>query len=149
MSSREKVRNIEESPQFQSERPVAAVITELIDEAKAFVNARLSILIADIRDSASTLKIASLLIAAGLVLCGTAWLVLTAALVALVGTAFIGPFGPFLALAIVGVCYLILGALALGFARSSMRKTELLPKHTLKILKEDREWLQKEAKRPL
>ncbi len=84
---------------------------------------------------------------AGAVLLGTAWLLLTAALVAAIYVAFAGnPFAVALALLIVGGGYLLLGGAAMLFALRTMREQGLIPKRTIEVLKADQIWIQREAK---
>ena len=127
-------------------RTLAAVVHELKDEIKEFIQTRISMLKAELRDKLEAWKVSLPLVIVAVVLMGTAWLVLTAALVAIIAVAFRpSPFAAFYALAIVGVVYLVGGAFCAAFALAEMRKNGIVPERTLKILKEDGLWLRTEA----
>jgi hypothetical protein len=82
----------------------------------------------------------------GLVFALSAWLVLTAALVCIVAVAF-GPgmMSWFYATLIVGGSYLLIGGAAAFFAMSEMKRANLKPERTLRVLKQDQLWLQNES----
>jgi hypothetical protein len=71
----------------------------------------------------------------------------TGALVAVLTMAFAGsPYAPFLALAIVGVIYAAFGAGALWIGFGRVGKKALIPQRTIEVLKEDKVWLENEAR---
>jgi hypothetical protein len=128
-------------------RSLAALLAELKDELKSFLETRFNMLASELRDKVSAWKLALPTIAAGLVLLGTAWLLLTGALVAAVYVAFLGnAFAVAISLLLVGIAYAILGALAASFAYRGLADTGVLPRRTLRVLREDRLWLEDEVK---
>ncbi len=141
----EKTRHVE-----TAERPLAGVVNELKDEAKGFLQTRIAMLQSEMRDKISAWKAAAPMIVIGAVLLITAWLMLSAALVAIIEVAFAGmAIGPFLALIIVGVPYLVLGAMLVLFALRNIRRKGMMPKRTIRVLRDDKIWLENEARTQL
>lgn len=130
-----------------NERSVAGVLAEIKDEIKEFLQTRFDMLKSEMKDKMSAWKTAVPLIAVGLVFIATAWFVLTAALISIVALAFYpNRFANFLALLIVGVAYLLIGAISATFAIRELRQSGLKPERTIRMLKEDQVWLQTEAR---
>jgi VIT1/CCC1 family predicted Fe2+/Mn2+ transporter len=128
-------------------RTLAGVMAELKDELKDFLQTRYDMLRAELRDKASAWKVALPLIAIGIVLLATAWLVLTAALIAIIAMAFYpSPFAYFFAFVIVGVVDLLAGGMCVAFAVRGLKAQGIVPVRTMKVLKEDQVWLQTEAR---
>lgn len=134
----------------EHERSLAGVVAELKEEAKTFLQTRFAMLQSEMKDKISAIKMALPSIAIGLVLCGTAWLLLTGALVAAIWVAFQNmAFGACIALVIVGVAYLLVGGIAVLFAWRGLSETGLVPKRTLRVLKDDSVWIRNEARTQL
>ena len=128
-------------------RTLAGVVAELKDELKEFVNTRLAMLKSELKDKADAWKMALPTIVFGLLMLATCWLLLTGALVAASYVAFMGnPFAAAIALVIVGVFYAIAGGVAALFAIRSLRESGIVPKRTMRVLKEDQLWIANEAK---
>jgi uncharacterized membrane protein YqjE len=127
-------------------RSLSAIVNDLKVEARAFLNTRLEMLKTEMKEKVDAWKSAIPLIAVGLVFAGTAWLVLTAAIVCIIAAAF-GPgvMSWFWATIIVGGAYLIIGAAAAFFAISEINKNTLKPERTMRVLKQDQVWLQNES----
>jgi cytochrome c biogenesis factor len=134
-------------PAVDHTRSLAGIVAELKQELKDFLQTRIQILRSEVRDKLRAWKLALPLAALGVVLLATCWLVLTAALVAVLAAAFYpSRFAYFFALAIVGAAYFLGGALCVAFAVREMREQGILPQRTLKVLKEDAVWLRSEAR---
>jgi uncharacterized membrane protein YqjE len=130
-----------------NERSLAAVVSELKDELKEFVTIRVQMFKSEMKDKVSSLKMAAILIAGGLFLGITAWFVLTAALISIIAVAFLpSPYAYFLAFAIVGIVYLLVGTILASFALRELRQRGLMPERTIRVLKQDQVWLQSEAR---
>jgi cytochrome c biogenesis factor len=128
-------------------RTLAGVINEFKDEIKDFVQTRIYMLQSEFRDKFTAWKTALPLIVVALVLMGTAWLVLTAALTSILAVAFLpSPYAYFFAFLIVGVVYMFGGAVCAGFAIRELKEHGIMPQRTVKVLKEDKIWLQTEAR---
>jgi uncharacterized membrane protein YqjE len=129
------------------ERSVVSVLAEIKDEVKEFVRTRISMLQSEMKDNLSALKMAVPMIGAALLFGMTAWFLLTAALVAIIGNAFLpNGLAYFFALIIVGVAYLLIGAILGSFAFRELKKRGFKPERTIKVLKEDQVWFQTEAR---
>jgi hypothetical protein len=134
-------------PAADNGRSLASVVAELKNELKDFLQTRIEMLRSEWRDKLRVWKLALPLMAGGVVLLATSWLVLTAALTAIVATAFYpSRFAYFFALAIVGAAYLLAGVICAAFAVREMKERGIVPQHTIKVLKDDAAWLQTEAR---
>ncbi len=128
-------------------RTLAALFAETKDELKDFVQTRIEMLRAEMRDKISAWKMALPLIVIGLVFAVTGWFVLTACLIAAIAVAFYGsPWAYTFATLIVGVAYLLIATITATFAIRGLRESGVAPKRTMRVLKEDRAWLASEAR---
>jgi VIT1/CCC1 family predicted Fe2+/Mn2+ transporter len=128
-------------------RSLAGVLAETRDELKEFVQTRLEMLKSELQDKVKAYKAAVPSAAIGITLLLTAWLVLTGALVAVIAAAFYpSRWAYFFALLIVGFVYLLAGGVLALVAYKTVRDTGVAPERTLKVLKDDRVWLQTEAR---
>lgn len=131
----------------QNGRSIAVVLNDLKQELKDFLETRIQLLKSEIQEKMAMLKLAAPLAVVAIVFAGTAYLLLTLALVDLVSVAFLNnTYRWFLAFLIVGVVWLIVAAMAGYFALREMRARELAPQRTIQVLKGDKAWLQSEAK---
>ena len=125
---------------------LAEVIAEIKDETKDFVQTRVQMFKAELHDKISAWKAGALLAAVGLIFLGTAYLLITLALVGLLAVAFWGsPYAWFLSFLIVGVVWALIGGIAGFIAVREFQAQGLAPKKTIEVLKEDKIWLQHEA----
>jgi len=131
-------------------RSLAALVNEVKDEIKEFVQTRLQMLRSEINEKMRSFKAAAPMLAAGVVFLLTAYLLLTVCLVALVSVAFYdNPYRWSLSFLIVGGVWAMIGGMAAAFGIRTLRAQGLAPKKTLKVLKEDQIWLQSEARTQL
>lgn len=131
-------------------KTLAGVVAELKEESKHFVSTRVAMLQAEMKEKVSAWKMALPMVVVGALLLGTAWLLLTGAIVAVVYVAFEGSaWAAFLSLIIVCVAYAIFGALAFWVARSKFQQAGVTPKRTLRVLKDDQIWISNEARAQL
>lgn len=131
-------------------RSLAAIVADMKSELKEFVDTRVAIFKTELREKVAHWKIAAPLAAVGVVLLGTSYLLITLALVALAAW-LIGntPYRWFLAFALVGVLWAVVGGLALYLAKRHFARHRLMPQKTIEVLKEDKVWLQREARNQL
>jgi len=131
----------------ESEGPtLAGVVAEIKDETKEFVQTRVQMFKTELREKVATWKSGALLAAVGVLVLGTAYLLLTLALVGLVAVAFWGsPYAWFLAFLIVGAFWGIIGGILAFLAVREFRRQGIAPKKTIEVLREDKIWLQSEA----
>jgi uncharacterized membrane protein YqjE len=128
------------------ERSLGEVLSEIRSEVIEFIDTRLQMLRTEMQEAAKTIKRAAPSMVAGLVLLGTAYILLTLALVALVAVAFWNnPYHWFFAFVIVGVVWAIAGSLAMFMAIRALKLHGLAPRKTLEVLKADKVWLQYEV----
>jgi uncharacterized membrane protein YqjE len=117
------------------------------DEFKEFVQTRLQMLRSEINEKVRSIKTAAPMMVTGVLFLCTAYMLLTLSLVFLVSMAFYNnPYRWFLSFLIVGVLWAIFGGIAMAFAVRELRSRGLVPKKTIKVLREDQIWLQNEAR---
>jgi uncharacterized membrane protein YqjE len=135
-------------PQTRSrnhERSLGEVINDVKEELKSFINTRIQMVKAEFRESGRAAKVGLPLIVLSLGLLAIASLLLTAAVVVLVASAFAGnPYAWFFAFVIVGFLWAALGAMAGYFAVNQFRGR--FPKRTMEVLRADKVWLQTEMR---
>ena len=126
-------------------RTLAEVIGEIKEEVKEFVQTRVSMFTAEMREKISNSKSGALYAGVALVLGWAGFLMLSVALAALVAVAFWGsPYAWFFGFLIIGLLWTIMAAMLAIAAVRQFR--DLAPKRTIQVLKEDKIWLQHEAR---
>jgi VIT1/CCC1 family predicted Fe2+/Mn2+ transporter len=129
------------------ERSIASVLAEIKDELREFAQTRLSMLQSELKDNVAVWKAAVPMIVVALVLGGTAWFLLTGALVAIIGNAFLpNRLAYFFSLIIVGAAYLLVATIIGSFAYRELKTRGFKPERTLKVLKDDQAWIRTEAR---
>ena len=131
-------------------RGLGEIVAEMKAELKEFVETRFEMLKTEVQEKVKTLKIAAPLAGLGALLLGTAYLLFTMALVGLVVAFFRdNPYRWFFAFAAVAVLWTLLGGIAAYFAKREFELKGLMPRKTIEVLKEDKLWIQAEAKNQL
>jgi len=129
---------------------LAAIIAELKDEIKDFVQTRLEMFKSEVRETLDAWKTAIPLAAIAVVLLATAYVLLTIAVVAVVAVAFwSSPHHWFFAFLIVGVVWSLSGGILGWMALREFQSKGLLPRKTIEVLKADKIWIQSEAGDPV
>jgi hypothetical protein len=129
------------------EKPLSQVLTEFKDELKEFAATRIAILRQEMHEKLALASAALPAIAVGIVLALLAAVFLCVALVAVVAMALGGGAGAWAAaFAIVGSLFLFIGGMAIYFGISKLKARSLKPERTLRVLKQDQIWLQKETR---
>ena len=126
-------------------RTLAGVINEFKEELKDFVDTRLQMLKAEMKQKMVMMKMVVPMLLAAALLGAVGFVLLTIALVAAIAT-LIGWGWSFL---LVGLVYV---AVAAGTAFMAIREFEeegVTPVRTMKVLKQDQIWLQNEARTQL
>ena len=132
---------------MQSEKSLAALLTETKLELKEFFTTRVGIFKAELQEKLSTVKHVAPLLAIAVALLLGAWVTLTFALVAVLRGVFLpSPFAWAWASLIVGGVYLLVGIAVAWFAIGKIKSVGVSPNRTLQVLKEDQIWLQNEAR---
>jgi hypothetical protein len=127
---------------------ISDVLHEFKHEFRTFVTTRAQLLREEMRQKLSAIKSALPMVVIGAVLLMTAWFLITAALVTVIATAMEGiPWAYPIAFGIVAVLYLIVGGILAMMGVSALRKQGLKPEKTIRVLREDKVWLQTETSR--
>jgi len=146
----DNVYNIGDRQRPTNDRPLGTTVQEALREFRDFIETRVAMLRSEMRENLANLKFAAPLLITGILFGATAWLLFTGALVAVLDVVWQGsPFAPFLALIVVGAFYTLVAACALFMARGRMGKKGLMPERTINVLKEDKVWLEDEARTQL
>jgi uncharacterized membrane protein YqjE len=128
-------------------RSLGDIIAEIRDQLKQLLQTRLEMFKAELRETLAGIRVAVPLILLGLAFFVTAFLLFSAAAVALVVSAFSGnPYAWFFGFIIVGFLWVIGGGIAAFFAYNEFRSTARFPKRTVEVLKADKDWLGSEAR---
>ena len=127
-------------------KPVQEVITDLKEELKEFLNTRFAMLRAEMTEKANNIRMVApvLLIGVGLLL--TAWVTFTGLVIVLVAHLVPGPWAYVISFAIVTFAYGAIGAASAMYAWGKLKHTGVKPERTIRVLEQDRVWLQAEAK---
>ena len=128
-------------------RSFGSILFDTKEELKQFFETRTAMLKAELRENAKMLKVAAPLAAVGVTMLLTAYVLFTLALVGLV-VAFL-PANPYrwaIAFAAVAVLWTVLGGIAAYFAKREFEMRQLMPKKTMRVLKEDSVWIQREVR---
>ena len=133
-----------------SARSLSDLASEMKQELKEFVETRIEMFTTEFKEKTSRWKAAAPLAVLGIVLAGTAYLLITATIVALAAV-LIGdtPYRWVYALLGAGVLWGLLGGIALYIAKREFEVDRLLPDRTLAVLKEDKTWLQDEVRQKI
>jgi uncharacterized membrane protein YqjE len=127
-----------------NERSLAELISEIKEEVKEFVQTRVSMFVAEMREKVNNSKSGAIYAAIAVALGGVGLLMLSVALAALVAVAFWGsPYAWFFGFLIIGLLWTIMAAMLALAAVRQFR--DVTPKRTIQVLKEDKIWLQHEA----
>jgi len=119
----------------------ASSATDLKDDAVKFVQTRVQLLLAELREKLGKSKKGAAFAGFALVFGSVGFLLLTLAAVGLVAVAFWGsPFAFFWGFLIIGIFYVLLAGMAAIAAYYSLHS--LLPNKTIKVLQDDKTWLQ-------
>jgi uncharacterized membrane protein YqjE len=126
-------------------RSIADVVNEIKDELKSFFQTRGQLFVSEMREKMRNSKSGVIYAVIALVLGWAGFLMFSVAVAALIAVAFWGsPFAWFFGFIIVAFVWFIFAAL-LGMAAVRQFR-DLAPKETIKVLKEDKVWLQNEAR---
>lgn len=131
-------------------KSVPEVIAELKAEFQEFVSTRVAMLRAEFQENLQSLKAAAPMLAVGLLMLITGWLLLTGFLVAIIGIAFQpGPWAYVISLIIVTAGYLLIGGMLAMAGWKRMIQKGLKPERTIRVLQQDKLWIQAESKAQL
>ncbi len=126
-------------------RTLAGLLNEVKEELKEFLDTRLQMLKAEMKQKAAMLRMVVPMLLVAVLLAAIGCLLLTIALVAAIAT-LIGWGWSFLA---VGVFYLLVAGATAAFALREFKAEGVAPNRTIKVLKQDQIWLQNESRSPV
>jgi uncharacterized membrane protein YqjE len=128
-------------------RTLTEIVEAMKDELKQFLQTRLLIFRTEAQETLKSLRNAALTAALGALLLGTAYLLFTMALIALLVPVFQGnPYRWFFAFVIVAGLWTVLGATAAYLAKREFQVKGMVPKKTIGVLKDDKIWIESEVK---
>jgi VIT1/CCC1 family predicted Fe2+/Mn2+ transporter len=131
-------------------KTVPEAIAELKDELKDFISTRVEMLRSEMNEKLRAIKLAAPALLVGVLLLLTAWLVFTGFLVTIIAQAFApSPWAYTLSFVLVAVLYAIVGGGAAYSGWRALRETSIKPERTMRVLEQDRIWMQTEAKTQL
>ncbi len=128
------------------------VLHDFKNEFITFAETRLQLLQQEMREKTAAIKAALPTVVIGLVFLLTAWFLITAAIVTVVATLVAGamPGSPWIypiAFGAVAVLYLLIGGILAAVGSKALSKQGLRPEKTIRVLQEDKLWLQSESSR--
>lgn len=131
----------------QNDTP-SSVVSKLISEMKQFIETRIDLFKTEIRQKLPLLRGALLLGVTGGVFLVMAYLFFAIAVVLLIGSAFPqNAYRWFFGFATVGILTVGFGAIGAFLSKSELGLRSILPKRTLSVLKDDRDWVATEIRR--
>lgn len=128
-------------------RGLTVVLNEVKEEAKQFIRTRVNLFKSEFQEKLPTLKTAAILLVGGGLLLGTAYFLLTLALVAAMAVVFKdSDYRWVFAFLSVGGLWILLGGIAVYFAKREFELKGIVPRRTIEILKGDKMWIEREAR---
>jgi len=127
-------------------RNISAVLREMKDEAAQFARTRMALLKAELEEKLPSLKSAAVFSVLAALLLGTAYLLLTGAVVAAAAILFKdSDYRWVFAFLSVGILWSLIGGIAFFLAKRKFAAKGLVPRRTVAVLKGDKIWLETEA----
>src|SRR5581483_1236547 len=127
---------------------IADVLRDFKNEFSTFVATRVQMLQEELKIKATAMKAALPMLIVGFAFLGVAWLLLTAVIVTAIAAALPNnPWAYTISFAIVMAVYTIFGGLLVVMGKNALSKQTLKPEKTIRVLQEDKIWLQTEATR--
>jgi VIT1/CCC1 family predicted Fe2+/Mn2+ transporter len=129
-------------------KTIPEVLQDFKNEISLFLSTRFQLLQEELSLKATAIKASLPMIVVGLLFLATAWFLFTAAIVVVIANAFPNnPWAYAISFAIVAVLYAIIGGIAAFVGKNMLTKQGLKPEKTIRVLQEDKLWLQTEATR--
>lgn len=126
----------------------SSIASKLISETKQFIETRIDLFKTEVKQKLPRLRGALLLGVTGGVFLVMAYLFFAIAVVLLIGSAFPqNAYRWFFGFATVGILTVGFGAIGVFVGKSELGLRSILPKHTLSVLKNDKDWVASEIQR--
>lgn len=128
-------------------RSMAEVLNEFKEELKDFATTRIQMLRSELNDKIGAWKMGAPVLIVGLVLMWLSLMLITACMVCVIALAFGGQMWAYAAsFAIVFVIFLAAGAMCVAYGIRKIKAGGLAPERTMRVLNQDKVWLQTEAR---
>jgi hypothetical protein len=124
-------------PRPKAERSIGTLLSDLAGETILLIRQELALLKAELHEKLGNFSQGAAALGAGALIAFSGWLVLLAAAVA--GLATVTPL--WLAALIIGLVVLAIGGVLIFFGKSRFDAQSLVPRRTLRSLREDEAWL--------
>lgn len=121
----------------KADRSVTSLLSDLATETMLLVRQEIALLKAELREKFGRVGQGATAVAVGAGLAFSGWLVLLACAVLALATVL----RPWLAALIVAVVVLAIGGVFLLIGKSRLDSDKLMPKRTMRTLREDEEWI--------
>jgi hypothetical protein len=129
-------------------KTIPAVLQDFKNEISTFLSTRFQLLQEEMSVKATAIKASLPMIIVGVLFLVTAWFLFTAGIVVVIANAFPNnPWAYAISFGIVAVLYGLIGGICALMGKSMLTKQSLKPEKTIRVLQEDKLWLQTEATR--
>ncbi len=128
------------------DRSIAEVLHTMKHELSEFVNTRVQIAIAELREKTTAWKAALPLLGASAFLGLVAFLTLTFTLIAAIAGFLATEYAWAISAAIVTVVYLVIAGVLGWLGYREVKAEGIVPERTLRVLKADQEWIKNETR---
>lgn len=129
-------------------KSITTVLQEFKAEFSTFIATRIQMLQEEMKQKSTAFKAAIPSIVIGVVFLLTAWFALTGGIIAVVAIALAGnPWAVPIAFGAVTVLYGLIGLILALMGKKALSKASLKPEKTIRVLQDDKAWLQTEATR--
>jgi Putative Actinobacterial Holin-X, holin superfamily III len=130
-----------------AERSLASEVADIKEDLKTFFQTRAQLLHAETREKLRAWKRSLILLALAAVFLVTCWITFVFSLVALLHTWIAsGSYGWFWGALIISVVLLASGAVCGKAGYRGIKASGVAPKRTLRVLRQDQQWIQKQAR---
>ena len=131
-------------------RSFGVLVGELAKEARAFIDLRVQMLREELASKLGQFgKVMVMIVLAVTLLVGGCFLFIASLVVLFATTVFSGPYQWLLSTFGVAIFCVALGAAAAYLARKTILRASLVPKRTLSVLRDDKQWMNGELQKAL
>lgn len=129
-------------------KTITEVLQDFKNEIGTFLSTRFQLLQEEMSAKGTAIKASLPMIVVGALFLATAWFLFTAAIVVVIANAFpSNPWAYAISCAMVAVLYAVIGGIAASMGMGRLTKQGLKPEKTIRVLQEDKIWLQTESTR--
>jgi hypothetical protein len=129
------------------DRPLGASIADIKEDLKVFFQTRVQLLRAETGEKLRSWKRHLILLGLAAVFLVSSWITLVFAIVALLHTWIAaGSYAWFWGALIVSLIFLVSGGVCARAGYRGIKASGLMPARTLRVLRQDQEWIQKQAR---